>query len=595
MPRLLSIAVLRGRIRTAFFVSTLPLLMLCAGPVAYAQDVPPPPDPGADASDVFQEARQHLRANDPAAAVELLEPLVDEYPDRTPYQYELVDAYEELKEYEAALELMRSLTRNDPSTSDLADKGRLYALAGDEEAAQATWEAAIALAPKSSHTYRSVYHTLTSMRRFSDAVDIMEQGREALNDSEAFRTELAYLYSLSGQEAQAMHEYVALLADQDHRLNFVKSRLQPFLRQAGDVGDAIEVLEAAVEEHPDHGAYLDLLAWLYAEQEDYSQALTAYQQLDDYRDDDGATLLDFAQQAANADAFDTARDAFSHIRTHYPDTEAALQARILEGSLAYRRWTQAEPFTDQKTQYGNEAWDRYRTVADDLPADQSLSNDVAQFWMRLGTLALDHAQDLQEARRAAQTLQRSPSHQNQGMLLEGRIAMRSQDLDAARNAFESALDSPEAGPKAQYYLGVLAAYNQENEAARTHLETVLEDLSRDAANEAIRLHTALRLFTGPDTTNAALQHYASALVYEEQHRWSAADDAYNAIQEAASRHPLAVRAQYHRAKLQLRLTDANAAAEALVAFLKVTEAEVVLKLSARCNLEGNAIDREATL
>ena len=576
MSRLLSFAVPAWWIRTACCLGALAVLMLYASPASHAQEPPLPPEPEAEpaASDSLEQARQYLRTNDPESAVDLLEALVNAHPDRSTYQYELVDAYEELKEYEAALDLMRDLTRDDPSASDLADKGRLYALAGNDDAAQATWDAAIDLAPESSHTYRSVYHTLSEMRRFSDAVEIMEQGREAMNDPDAFRTELAYLYSLSGQEAQAMREYVALLDEQDQRLNFVKSRMQPFLRQAGDVGDAIEVLEDAVEERPEHGVYLELLAWLYAEQEDYSQALSAYEKLDDHRDDDGTTLLDFARQAANADAFDTARDAFSYIRTHYPDTEAALHARILEANLAYRRWTQAEPFTDAKTQYANEAWERYQDIADDLTNDASLSDDEAQFWKRMGTLALDHAQSLSEARRAAETLKRTNAYRGQGHLLNGRIALRGQDVDAARDHFESAQN--DATSTAHYYLGLLAAYDNELEAARTHLETLLEDLSRDAANESIALHAALRHFASPkptdpeasnsESTDTALHHYIAALLYKEQHRWSAADDAYAAIGESAPGHPLTERAQYHRARLQLHLNEATDASEALVTF-----------------------------
>jgi len=558
------------------------VMALGLGPlVAAAQNPPTPPAPERTpeqppgqsaptaAADSFQLAQQQISRGRYEPAMALLEQLVNDHPNRPTFRYELIDAYEETKAYDEALALL-DRTMGDPSVSDLVDKGRLQHLAGNEDEAHQTWEDAIALYPERASTYRSVYHTLSSLRQFSAAIDIMERGREALGDPAAFRTELAHVYSLDGQHEAAMREYVALLDNDERRLRFVKSRLQPFLDQSGDLGAAVSVLEAATAEQPEHEAYLDLLAWLYAEQDDYEAALDAYTRLDELRGDEGETVLDLARQAADADDFEAARQALRVARTQFPDTRAAQLAQKIAGDMAYRRWTQAEPFTDEATTAADEAWTTYQSAIDSAATARSDTPDAyATVWMRLSELALDVRNDLDAARAAHAALAQFRGHEAERTLLAGRIALRTDDIEAARAHFDSLAQSDaQSAPHrtAQHLLTLLDLHDGQPDRARERLDALLSDFSHEAANEAVALQAALRHFTGPDSTTAALQEYARGMLRERQHRWAAADSVYATLSDEMAQHPLAERARYRRARLAAHLDSPAASAEALRRF-----------------------------
>ncbi|WP_176521800.1 tetratricopeptide repeat protein [Longimonas halophila] len=563
--------------RTSVALAAIVMLML--GPAlldAAAQRPPRPPSPErmpdasdatgpTSASDSLQQAQQYIQQGTYERGIALLEQLVNDYPERLTFQYELIDAYEATKAYDEALALLNA-NLDSPSVSDLVTKGRLQHLAGREDAARQTWDDAIALYPERASTYRSLYHTLTTLRQFNTAIDVVQQGREALGEPDAFQTELAHLYSLDGQYAASMREYVALLETDERRLRFVQSRLQPFLDQSGGLGDAATVLEEAVEANPDHTAYLDLLAWLYAEQSDYDAALDAYTRLDTLRNDEGQTVLDLARQAAEANAPEAARNALHAVRTQFTDTQAAQLADKIAGDMAYRRWKQAKPFTTDATEAANQAWSTYRGAIESASsAADGPPEAYASLWMRLAELALEVRDDPEAARQAHAALAQFSGHAAQRTLLAGRIALHTNDLSGARAHLDS-LAQASAQTPAQHMLALLDLHDGATDQAQERLDALLSDFSHDAANDAVTLHAAIRHFQCSDSTSTPLTHYARGLLRERQHRWAAADSAYATLINEMPRTPLATRARYQRAHLAAHLQGPAEAATALQRF-----------------------------
>ena len=564
-------------------VALAAIVMLIAGPAlldAAAQHPPTPPSPervpGASgapgltsASDSLQRAQQYVQQGTYERGIAMLEQLVSDYPERLTFQYELIDAYEATKAYDEALALLNT-TLDNPSVSDLVAKGRLQHLAGREDAARQTWDEAIALYPERASTYRSLYHTLTTLRQFSTAIDVVQQGREALGEPEAFQTEMAYLYSLDGQYAEAMREYVAILETDERRLRFVQGRLQPFLAQSGGLGNAADVLEAAVEANPNHTAYLDLLAWLYAEQDDYNAALDAYTRLDTLRNDQGQTVLDLARQAADANAPDAARNALNTVRTQFSGTEAAQLADKIAGDMAYRRWKQANPFTTAATEAADQAWTTYRGAIESASsAPDGPPEAYASLWMRIAELALEVRNDPEAARQAHAALAQFNGYATERTLLAGRIALYRNDLSGARTHLDSLTQTSAQTPahrSAQHMLALLDVHDGATDQAQERLDALLSDFSHDAANDAVALHAAVRHFQGSDSTSTPLQHYARGLIRERQHRWADADSAYATLINETPRTPLATRARYQRAHLTAHLQGPAEAATALQRF-----------------------------
>ncbi|WP_243664823.1 tetratricopeptide repeat protein, partial [Rhodothermus marinus] len=178
----------------------------------------------------YRTAEQLLRSGQYQQALPLLESLYRERPDVYVFYDRLKQVYENLKRYDDALRLIESrLDARAPNPALLAEKGRLLYLKGDEAGAEAAWEAAIQAAPQQSGTYRVVYQTLLELRRFDEAIRVLERARRTLANPSVFLLDLAYLYSLDGRYEEAMESYREFLQQDARRLGFVQTRLEPFM------------------------------------------------------------------------------------------------------------------------------------------------------------------------------------------------------------------------------------------------------------------------------------------------------------------------------------------------------------------------------
>ena len=285
----------------------------------------------------FQLANSYLQSGQYERAITLLEDLHAASPQVYVFYSKLKEAYESVKRYDDAIALVEDRMERQRGPVLLSEKARLQYLKGNESAAFETWDQAIAQAPERQSSYQVVYQALVDVRHFERAIEILERGRETLGEDDAFQTQIAYLYSLTGRHAQAMREYLSLIDKDEQRLSFVRSRLSSFLSQDDALSASIQTVEQAVQETPLNMGYRELLAWLHMEAEQYADAYDVYRALDRLGEEKGRRLLTFARQAADAEAFETARDAYALILERYPDAAAAPEALRGLGAL-HQQW-----------------------------------------------------------------------------------------------------------------------------------------------------------------------------------------------------------------------------------------------------------------
>ena len=297
------------------------IALTAAGQTARAQDV--------DSTLVgrFQLAETFMQAAQFERAIGLLEDLYDRSPETHVFYERLRQAYESVKRYDAAIALVDSKIEaaGNPGLF-LVEKGRLLFLKGDEATARETWQSAVDRNPRTPGTYLMVYRSLLDVRLFDLAIDILEQGRENIGAPDLFQTDLAQLYNLTGQHAEAMDEYLGLLAVNQAQLSFVRSRLSEHLTDEEALTESIERARQAVATDPLNRSYRELLAWLYVEDGQYRAALDVYRAVDRLEKEEGSVLFAFAQVAADGGAYDVALEAYEEILARYPDAQTAPEA-----------------------------------------------------------------------------------------------------------------------------------------------------------------------------------------------------------------------------------------------------------------------------
>ncbi len=502
-------------------------------------------------------------------AIRLLEDLRSDAPQNPAYFQKLKEAYENVKRYEDAVALVEEQMGRPPSPPRMSEKARLLYLKGDEEAAFEAWDRAISLAPKRSNTYRVVYHALSDIRRFDRAIDVLQRGREALDSPTAFRTELAYLYSLNGEHRKAMQEYVDLLADRPERLNFVRSRLRPFVEQSDGLRPSIDALKSAVRESPLNRAYRELLGWLHMENDDYAAAFDVYRAVDRLEEENGRVLFSFAQKAADGDAYAIASKAYELILERYPETPVAPQAQKGLGDMHLRQAkASGTPGSDAQAQTDSSSYraaaTAYRSFLRKYPNHPSTPAVLLQ----LGHLQMDVLGRLSPAESTFQRiLQQHPDADatNEARYDLGRIALLRGNLRQARLAFSRLIDQLQTGDlaeQARYELALLHFYRGEFDAALTQVEATNENTSADVANDAIGLKVLLKQNKGPDSLNTPLRIFAEARFKERQRQYDDAMARLDTLLARYGRHPLSDNARFRRAEMLRARGDTTAALQA---------------------------------
>ncbi|MCS3704685.1 tetratricopeptide repeat protein [Salinibacter ruber] len=520
----------------------------------------------------FQRANEFLRADRPERALPLLESLYSNAPENAAFYRKLKQAYESLKRYRDALRLVEERIGSPPTVSRLAEKARLQYQKGEGEAADATWDRALALAPNEPQTYRTVYNTLAELRQFRKAIAVLQEGRAALDQPDAFRTELAHLYGLDGQFEAAMQEYVAFLAEAPNRLNYVRSRLRTFVEQGQGIAASIQVLQQTVQENPLNEAYRTLLAWLHTEQDNYAAAFDEYRALDRLGDRQGQLLFGFARRAADAQRYGVATRACEAIQEQYPRSGVAPEAQKLRGDL-YRRW--ADQGADSTTAAQDSVrYARARTAYKTFLRENPGHADYPAALLRLGTLQIDAYRNLDGAQETlSQLVSNHPetAATEEGQYQRGRIAVLRDSLDRARLLFSrlaANAQSSDLADQAQYELALLHFYQGEFDATAARAASISENPSADVANDAIALKTLLQEARGPDSLDTPLRTFARVRLHERQHAYGRALDSLDALLRRHPRHPLADDARFRRANIHLARHDTSAA---LTAFRAVPE------------------------
>lgn len=517
----------------------------------------------------FQLAESYLRGGQYERAITLLEDLYAASPQTTVFYEKLREAYENVKRYDDAIRITdQQIRAQQLPLMLLAEKARLQYLKGDEEAAYATWNEAVALAPNNQSTYRALYRSLMQVRLFDRAISLLQQGRQTLGDASLFQSDLGYLHSLLGQHADAMQEYLGLLGQNDRQLALVRSRLSQFTEQEEALKAYVAVTANAVREDPLNRPTRELLAWLYLEGAMYREAFDANRAIDRLEGEQGNILFGFARKAADAEAYDVALDAYQEILDRYP--EAPIAAEALRG-LAAMHQVRAERTGERafdaagnriSAPHAEQAMEAYRTFLQKYPGHPRYPAVLRE----IGHLQQDTFFDLGSAEETLlEVVEKYPDSEaaEQAEFDLGQIALLRNDLNTARLIFgrlEDAVRTGEVADQARFELALLHFYRGDFTVAQEFVQILQENTSADMANDAIELKVLLAENRGPDSLDAPLRQYAQARLAERQRRYDQALAGLRSLLDQYATHPLADDVRYHYARL---LADTGQHADAL--------------------------------
>ncbi|MGA7160318.1 MAG: tetratricopeptide repeat protein [Bacteroidota bacterium] len=469
--------------------------------------------------------------------------------------------YEQLKNYDAAIAItLRWLNQKPQDIDNMAALGALFYKAGNEARADSMWNVALSVAPKSVTNYSIVSMVQSDNRLFDKSIATYVRGRKEIGEPALFAGELAMLYSLMMDYADATREYITILSLNDRDIDLVESRLAGFTAKEEGLAAATKTFEEAIAKESKSIAFHRLLLWLYMEGKRFDKAFDVAKEIDESTHSFGAEMESFADLVFKEKAYDVAAKAYRYSIENYP-----MMPRLPEAKFGYARALEEMGATvdtlnalhSSSSGFLSESQPGYHGVMElylSLSKEYPRSEISVQALYRAGLMQYKYYFDLNGAVQIFDSLLTlSFARQMEPAILEttGEINVVQGKLDKAAYRYSEILSSenalPEEKTRARFHLAEIQYFQCNFDSASKILDGIAQALADDESNDALLLLHFIR--ENRSGYVDALKEYSRASLLERQKKFSEAIPVLASIVQAFPDAPLADNALIKKAKL----------------------------------------------
>mgnify|MGYP001438166782 CR=1 FL=1 len=486
----------------------------------------------------FKLAQSYERAGDFETAVTLYEEAFSK-DSSSPVIYDALRRnYQQLKRYDEAVALMRRWLRKNPNDPGLISQlGSIYILKSDEQKAFEMWDRAIALNPKSEMNYRIVGSAMLQSRLFDRTIDLYKRGRTACNNQTLFTSDIAYLYGIMLNYADATHEYLNLIRQNPAQLGIAQANIASYTSRADGLSASITVVEEAVKSDEANIPFQQLLAWLYMEGKYFDRAHNVYKIIDEKTNAGGRELFNFAERTLREKVYPVAVRTYQEIMNSYPKFELMVQvkfgyARSLEESDdmgdTLKLFGGLTPISKKDAAESKQRYAGAIEIFNQVIAEYPNTEFAARSLLDVALIKRDKFFALDDARSSLEILvtkyNRFPAISLEGIFNLGDVYLASGNLDLAGAQYKSLSEiSLKVNPlreKAALRLAELDYFNYKFQDAVAKLTDLTLNPNSDVANNAL----SLKLFIQENlqSSEEALKEYARADLLKRQYKYTEA-------------------------------------------------------------------------
>ncbi|PKP15818.1 MAG: hypothetical protein CVU06_15845, partial [Bacteroidetes bacterium HGW-Bacteroidetes-22] len=304
----------------------------------FAQNTPPQP---ASSQSEERLALQYFQQRDFEKSVDILKRLYKDQKKPYLYSYYFI-ALTELKKYDEAENIARQMQKQYPGQVTWeVDEAYAEYLAGDIKKAERHFNSLI---KKSLTSQQSIIQTANAFRSrnlTNQALATYEQGREHLNDPNAFLSDIASIYEIAGDFRNAADTYIKLLLVNKQSLENIKGRLQFSMVQDIDDERATYLrqrLLSTIQKNSDNRELAELLLWFSLQQKDFTTALTQACALNARFGTDGQEILQLAKISWGNGDETTSLNALNYLVKRYSNSMIGQDANLLRTDIQYNQF-----------------------------------------------------------------------------------------------------------------------------------------------------------------------------------------------------------------------------------------------------------------
>ena len=466
----------------------------------------------------------------------------------------LLRNYFSLKRFDNAEKLLVNKVREGGETYDLyLLLGRAEAFLNKKSAALEAFAKAQAEVPSQDCMQLiPVATAMTDVSYASEATELL--AKITSGDNPSCAGQAANLYLRLGDYGNATKQYLVMLAAGESNLPIVEQRIAQFTSDSAARVLTLAALKQSINQEKPSLASLQLLAWMYSEEKDYTDAYGLVLKIDSINGvqhgSQGFELLNFAQKARNEGALDIAVKAYD-VAIRRIESGAAAHNDYYLGQAQIGALLTREAYLDQLTKPDTA---QLRALISDYESfgEKQSSNEFALVALqRAGQLSFAKLFDLQ---RATKDFQSTVAHAHgysttfqdaEFGLVDVALANGTTDQARARlDQIDALLDKRNRAEDNETRMHVLFAramidyYAFAFDSSRAILARIMDEPASDYANDAIQLAALLDENNKPMNL-AVLKLYASAQFAEIKRNYPDAITGYKTIVDTFTSAPLA--------------------------------------------------------
>ena len=469
-------------------------------------------------------ARNYMQQGAYEKAAILYEGLVEKTPGNTNLVTSLVEAYQQLEQYDKAQEVLLKTLALSKSLSFLkVDLGYNYQLQGQDTEAQQLYTEILDQVRENPPLANMVGRSFKNYSLLDQAATAYTIAKEAGLNSIYLNVELARIYGEQGKIEQMFDAYINLILENDRYQSLAQRSFNDFITEdAENEANQIfrKLLLKRLQEDPNL-LYNRLLSWLFIQQQEYNKAFIQEKAIA-RRNNNLNGIFTLAAVAVENEAYDLARTIYEYLVAQAPSDEMRLFAhqelldlRILKNDTEDFKAIQTE-FESLLNQFGKtiETLELQTKYAHFLAFNQDKKEEASAFLKETLDLKLNRFQEARVKMELADILVLEERF-NAALIYYSQIQKNLKDNVLAQEArFKVA--------KTSYYKG-------DFEWAKTQLKVLKSSAEQLIANDAQDLYLLITDNTVDDSTQTALKTFARADLLLFQNKQDEALEVYNTL------------------------------------------------------------------
>lgn len=260
-------------------------------------------------------AKAYFQNGEMDKAVTLYDKIFNKAPENTAIYGPYLNCLKTLKQFEKAEKLIRKEIKQFPLEPGFKfDLWRIYRETGQVKKEEAILKEIKKSVNKADHLLvEKTAKAFIENNLWDEAIAIYLKGNDLFNDPERYNYQIASIYGKQGKWEALYNLLIQVLGRDESRIQEVKNTVQTYLVESKTSNILKEKLYSEIQKRPSYIPFMDLLLWVYVQDQDFKNAVKYSIQFDKRLGQNGMIVLTIADQAMQEKFYNEAISAYSYV------------------------------------------------------------------------------------------------------------------------------------------------------------------------------------------------------------------------------------------------------------------------------------------